>query len=199
MDHNHPTVKRLHWYILILTFIVLGLVLFIINSQFDLVSRIKDLNVAKDISDQTSFKSVNKGVLKIESTEDLRRYKVGQPIALQVFADSDEADIVGFDVLLQYDKQGFSITSTTTPLEGYTIVPTETDTHLSITAVQNPGSDNKFIFSDEEILELVLNPLSVGTYEFSIVPNIGEETTKFVSTNSQILIPQTATFTIEVY
>jgi len=199
MENNHPTVKRIHWYILILIIAWIGLAWYIFNSQYDLLSKIIGLNPVKDISEQTMFKTENKGTITLKSQEDLRRYKVGQPINLQVLADSARADIVGFDLLFKYDKQAFSTPSATTPLTGYTIVTSETEDHFSITAVQIPGSDNRTIFNKDEILKLVFNPLKVGTYEISIIPEADPESTKFVSTESQELIPQTATFKVEVY
>lgn len=199
MENNHPTVKRIHWYILILTIAWLGLAWFIFNSQYDLLSKLIGLNPAKNISEQSMFKTEKKGTITLKSAEDLRRYRVGQRINLQVLADSVGSDIVGFDLLFKYDKQAFSTPSVTTPLQGYTVVTAENENHFTITAVQVPGSENRTIFNGTEILKLVFNPLKVGTYEISIIPEVNPESTKFVSTESQQLIPQTATFKVEVY
>src|SRR3989344_6364019 len=106
-DKHHDTIKRLHWYILILILAFIGLAWMIFNNQYDLVSKFKDLNVIKDISNQSGFNRKNKGSISIKSKEDLRRYRVGQPINLQVFADSVGEDIVSFDVIVEYDKQAF--------------------------------------------------------------------------------------------
>ena len=199
MDHNHPTVKRMHWYILILTLAFLGLAWFIFNNQYDLVSRLRELNVVKDIGNQTTFKSINKGSLTIKSKEDLRRYRVGQPINLQVFADSAGEDIISFDVIVQYDKQSFAKPSVTTNLARYIIVTAERDNHISITAAQSPGSDERSIFEDNEVLSMIFTPVKAGKYEISIISKIGEESTGFISTNSQSLLPQVSTYKVEVY
>ena len=63
MDKHHEAVKRMHWYILILTLAFLGFTWFIFNNQYDLVSRLRDLNIVKDIGNQTTFKSAKKGSL----------------------------------------------------------------------------------------------------------------------------------------
>lgn len=199
MDQNHPTLKRIHWYILILTLAWIGLAWYIFNSQYDLMSKLIALNPVKNITEQSIFKSEKKGEISFKSVEDLRRYRVGQPINLQIIADSAGVDIVGFDLLLKYDSEAFSKPIATTTLQGYTVVTSEAEDHLSITAVQVPGSENRTIFNEDEILKLVFNPLKVGTYEISIIPEAGPESTKFVSTESKVLTPQTATFQVEVY
>jgi hypothetical protein len=199
MENHHPTLKRIHWYILILTITFLGFVWFVFNSQYNIVDKISESDVIKEISEKSGFKTSKKGTLTLTSLEDLRRYRVGQPINLQVIANSAGSDIVGFDLLLKYDNEAFSTPTATTPVEGFTIVPSVNDTHLSITAVQNPDSNNRAIFDDDEIVRLLINPLKVGRYEISIVPTMNVESTKFVSTDSQILMPQATTFKVEVY
>ena len=139
-DQHHQTIKRLHWYILILILAFIGLAWFIFNNQYDLVSKFKDLNLIKDINNQSGFNRKNKGSISIKSKEDLRRYRVGQPINLQVFGDSVGEDILSFDVLIEYDKQAFSTPVIITNLPRYIIVTSERDDYLSITGSQIPVS-----------------------------------------------------------
>ncbi len=199
MDQHHEAVKRMHWYILILILAFLGFAWFIFNNQYDLVSRLRDLNIVKDIGNQTTFKSAKKGSLTIKSKEDLRRYRVGQPINLQVFADSAGEDIISFDVIVEFDKQAFAKPTISTNLARYIIVTAERDDYISITAAQSPGSDERSIFEDDEVMSMIFNPVKAGKYNISIVSKKGEESTGFISTNSQSLLPQTATFKVEVY
>ncbi len=198
-DQHHQTIKRLHWYILILILAFIGLAWMIFNNQYDLVSKFKDLNVIKDISNQSGFNRKNKGSISIKSKEDLRRYRVGQPINLQVFADSVGEDILSFDVLVEYDKQAFLEPVIVTNLPRYIIITSERDDYISITAAQSPGSDERSVFDGNEVLNITFNSLKPGKYEIKIVSKKGEETTGFISTSSQSLLPQTSSFKVEIY
>lgn len=198
-DQHHATVKRMHWYILVLILAFIGLAWFIFNNQYDLASKFKDLNLIKDISNQSGFNKKSKGSLSIKSKEDLRRYRVGQLINLQVFGDSVGEDIVSFDVIVEYDKSAFATPVIVTNLPQYIIVTSERDDYISITAAQSPGSDERSVFEESEVLNMTFNPLKIGKYTISIVSNKGEEATQFVSTSSQPLLPQISTFKVEVY
>lgn len=198
-DKHHQTIKRLHWYILVLILAFIGLAWMIFNNQYDFASKFKDLNLIKDISDQSGFNRKSKGSISIKSKEDLRRYRVGQPINLQVFADSVGEDIISFDVIVEYDKQAFSEPVITTSLPRYIIVTSGRDDYISITAAQSPGSDERSVFDGNEVLNMTFNSLKPGNYEIKIVSKKGEETTGFISTSSQSLLPQTSTFKVEIY
>ena len=194
MDRTHPTVKRIHWYILILTLAFLGLALFVLITLGGGLTKVQDFGTLKE-----SIFDTKKETLTLKIKEDTRSYSVGQPINILVLADSQNQDIVAFDLLLTYDKESFNVPVATTKLSGYTVVPFDRDAHLSITAVQRPGFKERSIFKSTEILNLTFNPKKVGKFEFAIIPKTLDETTKFVTVESKkILFQKASTLSIEV-
>jgi hypothetical protein len=189
MDHTHPTVKRIHWYILILT-----LAIFIFTSQGSNLTKMQNFEEIKQSIFQTKKES-----LTLKAKEEVRSYSVGQPINILVIADSQDQDIVAFDLLLNYDKEAFDKPTITTALPGFKVVPFDRETHLSLTAMQSPGSTQRSIFKNTEIIDLLFIPKKVGKFEISLIPKTLEETTKLVTTENKVILPKTSVLTVEVY
>jgi hypothetical protein len=193
MEKTHPTVKRIHWYILILTLAFLGLAIFI----FTTLSGTTKLQSFEEL--KQSLFTLNKESLTLKQKESVRSYSVGQPVNIQVVANSQGNDIVAFDALFTYDRDAFDEPEITTTLSGFSVVPFQRDTHLSLTAMQTPGNKERSVFDNTEILNLKFTPKKIGRYEISLIPKTLDETTKLMTTENKKILPKTSTITIEVY
>lgn len=186
---NHPHIKRIHWYILVLTVVVFGLVWWSISkTEKEPQKQEKEIKVS----------SQQVGSITLKDKEDLRKYKVGKPIVLQFIADSGNYDVVGFDVLLQYDRNAFSLTSTQIALSGFRVFPRQEKDHLWLTGIQGPESNTRSVLKNESILNLTLLPKKTGSYTFTLLKKSGKETTKLVDIKTEILYPKTSSLKIQV-
>lgn len=197
MDQHHPTVKRIHFYILILTgvlFLVVAVLL--LSPQTNLLNLGKPQTAPK--AEETSLNQ--KGTVKLQETSNLRTVTVGQPLTVQIIADSEEEDVVGFDVLLEFDQDAFTLTTASSPLTGYQVSRKDQVGHVSLTGYQLPQSEARSNFEGVPILELTFTPKAKGTFTFSISQIINNETTKFVNTDTEQVFPATTDgeFSIEV-
>jgi len=194
MNNTHPTVKRIHWYILILVLAFLGLALFVFTALNGNLTKMQNFETIKE-----SIFKTKKEVLTLKAKENARSYSVGQPIDISVIADSQDQDIVAFDMLMTYDKESFDEPIVKTPLSGFSAFPFNKDTHLSVTAVQAPGFKERSIFKNTEILTLTFTPKKIGKYEVTIIPKTLDETTKLVTIENKVIFPKTSVITLEVY
>lgn len=191
MEDHHPHIKRIHWYLLVLTIAVFALIWVIYRSQTPQTTTQQQQAGQEE-------KIEKRGSLILKDKDNLRNYQVDRAITLQVVADSEGADVVGFDILLDYDKSAFTLTSAQTPLTGFRLFSKQNENHLSLTATQLLESKVRSLFSATAIVELVLVPKKAGSYTFSLLDEVGNESTKFVDTQSTRLYPQTVSLKVEV-
>lgn len=196
MEENHPAIKRIHWYLF-------GMVIILVLIALLIISNLKSQPAPNET--QTPVKTPTavaplKGTMTLMTKDELRRYKVGSPINLVVIGDSEGEDIVGFDVILNYDKTAFTLGSISTPLTQFQTFKNEKET-LVVTAIQSPNVENREILSKSTILNITFIPKEVGNYTFTIVPRAGNETTKFVNSqkNPKPIYPKTSELKIEIF
>lgn len=188
-------IKRLHAYIFILTVSVLTFVWVLFKDQLRLTKK------EQEVTQSTQFKKLkgeNKGNMILVMKNNQRKVPVNVPFTVQVIADSQSEDIVGFDVLLSYDKKAFKEVSASSPLSGFRVFDTQRDGYLAVTAIQDPQNSTRNVFKDKVILEITLSPALAGEYDLTILPSKKAETSKLVSTETKVFFPKVEGLTVEI-
>lgn len=188
---THKHIRRLHLYIFALTVVVLGLVWFLFKDQLGIVKKEEPTPAP-----QVEVKKENRGTMTLQSRT--RAAAVGGQYVVQVVADSDAEDIVGFDVLLAFDQDAFNVSSVTSPLAGYRVVSTPQEGYLAVTGVQDPQNTVRNVFKNSVILEVALSPKLEGDYDIVILLQSGNADSKLVTTQTNILLPAVESLSVSV-
>ena len=193
-EETHKHIKRLHVYVLLLTVALFVLLWFFLSQQKGQISQPQKTAESK-------IKKEVRGSLSLKTRDNLRTYALGMPIVVQVLADSDKQDIVGFDVLLGYgelDLETFDVTSVTTSLPGFRVINKVQRGHLSVIAIQDPQNSTRQVFKETVILEVTLVPRKAGSQKIEIISKSDPESTKLVTAQTVALYPQVEDLTITV-
>ena len=199
MNHKHPVIQRVYVYILVLTVLLLVVVWAILKSQSTPQSGAESQPSQTQEQNKVVVKKINKGSVSLATKDDVTRVAVGTPITLYLVATSENEDVVGYDALLKYDKNGFTFNTVTSLLPEFEIFKNDGPDHLSVTATQPPKQNTRTILDNSKILEYTFTAKEKGDYTFSLVAAAGRETTKFVNTQTALVVPSTAPVSIEVY
>lgn len=122
----------------------------------------------------------------------------GNPLTIQVLADSDKEDISGFDLLVSYDQTAFNYVSAVSVDSDFKAYAVKRDTHISITSVKSLQSKNPTIFQATPALSITFIPLKSGTFTFTLAPQIDKETSGMVNTQTKKIIPSLNTVIVTV-
>lgn len=194
MDHSHPTVKRIHIYILFIAVVLLLIVWILFHPQTNIITE-----TPKESEKVPEVQAQPKGTLTVRSKTDQERFAVGQPFTLVIFADSSQEDIVAFDTILTFDQSAFTLNSTDAVMSSYQAIPTVQDEYVSVTAAQLPQTNTRSIFENTPVLEFTFTPKTQGNYTFILSSNQAKETAKFVNTKNETFYPKTSQISIEIY
>lgn len=125
---------------------------------------------------------------------------VGVPLVLEVLADSNFQDVVGYDVIVGYDVEAFTFRQAVPTNTSYQLFNTTSpkSDHISLTAVKRLTVQDKITFSNQALLALTFTPTKKGRYTFQIIPQVGAEKTKLVNDKIQVSQPRVETVTVEV-
>ncbi len=179
------------------------LFIFIIGALFLLTKRPKKekIEVQKNnnllISPINSPTDIQKGAyLKLKS--DLNRLKVNQSLNMQIIADSAGEEIVGFDILLVYDKNAFDFVKALSLLSDFKVYTYESENYLVLTVVKSPQSNSPSIFKEMPVLTLSFTPKTSGQFVFILKEKIGKETTGLMNNKTERIVPALSDLKIEI-
>jgi len=110
-------------------------------------------------------------------------------LIIDLVADSNEKNIVGYDLVLSYDPLAFNFIKATTDLVDFKIYSYRRDNYLSFLAAKSPQSQTLSVFTQTKIASLVFRPLKAGKYSFSLKPLIGKDKTDLVTDKTEVLNP----------
>lgn len=123
---------------------------------------------------------------------------VGKPLVLVLLADSNNADITGYDALLQFDVKNFEVSDVHSIVTDFGLMQYVKEGNLIITGIKNIGTPTAHIWKNQEIATVSLVPKTKGSYTFSLVKDVGKRTTKFVDINTKLIYPETGSVTVTV-
>ncbi|MCX7996667.1 MAG: hypothetical protein N2691_02795 [Patescibacteria group bacterium] len=118
-------------------------------------------------------------------------FPVGQEVVIRVVANSNGADVNGFDLLFPYDKEAFEIVDAVSINKAFRIYKHDRKTYFSITGIKDINVRDATPFSPESpVLELKVKANKPGTFYLEVAPRIGKETSKFVDKDITVINPQ---------
>lgn len=128
----------------------------------------------------------------------LAEVSMGQTFNLLVSASAEDSKIVGYDVLLNYDKKAFSVGKATTPLQSFQVFSSDHNSYMTFTGALNV-SGAPVVLSQTPILTVPFTAKQKGKYTFSILPKAQNELTKLVEAQTtRLFAPQVATLQVTV-
>ena len=122
----------------------------------------------------------------------------GQDVTVVISGDSIGKEIVGYDVLVSYDKSALTLQSAKSNITDFSIFKFDRSTHLSLTAVKNLNSKTPTILKGIPMVGLVFKTEKSGTFPVVIQPAIDKESTKMVDEKTNVFYPNLSSVTINV-
>ena len=124
--------------------------------------------------------------------------QINQDFTVAIQADSKEADIYGYDLLIKYDKAQFDIIDAKSAMESFQIFQHDRDTYFAITGIKRLNEQEATPFSGSNIIELTVRAKQAGPLYMQIMPEVGEETSKFVDKDVKVITPQFQPIRLEI-
>jgi len=122
----------------------------------------------------------------------------GQDVTVVISGDSIGKEIVGYDVLVSYDKSALTLQSAKSNITDFSIFKFDRSTHLSLTAVKNLNSKTPTILKGIPMVGLVFKTEKSGTFPVVIQPAIDKESTKMFDEKTNVFYPNLSSVTINV-
>jgi len=123
---------------------------------------------------------------------------VNKPYKLIISSTGLGYDVVGYDVILNFDPGQLEITRATSLLPEFTLFKVTDANNLVLTGAKKPSAKTKTLWNETDIISLTVSPKKSGTITFSILEKKDKETTKYVDDASAIHYPQVNSINIQV-
>lgn len=120
-------------------------------------------------------------------------------LKIDLIADSNEKNIVGYDLVLSYDPLAFDFVKATSDLADFKIYSYKRDNYLSFLATKTLQSQTPSVFTQTKIASLVFKPMKAGKFTFSLKPLIGKDKTDLVTDKTEVINPKLNELEIEVF
>lgn len=135
--------------------------------------------------------------LKLENEE--ISLSTDKELEINLVADSNEKNIVGYDLVLSYDPSSFDFVGATSNLADFKIYSYKRDGYLSFLAAKTLQSQTSSVFTQTKIASLVFRPVKTGKFTFSLKPLIGKDKTNLVTDKTEVINPKLNELEIEVF
>jgi len=146
----------------------------------------------------TPTPSVTRGALSM-LIDGESRHSQSDYLILEIKADSQNINVVGYDVLLDYDSQAFELIQAKSSVVDFDIYKISLPNRLTLTGVKKTAAVASYIWSGEKIIELVFRPLKTGQFNFRILGSAGKEKTQIVDDKSKVYYPQIDEAMVEIF
>ena len=129
-------------------------------------------------------------------------YSFADNVVVNLSANSNGENIVGYDVILYYDPTAFEFVTAESTLGDFTIYPKDYGNYLFLTSVKSVGSQAPTILgsniSETTIANLTFKPKKVGSYNFSLRQSAEKEKTNLVTDQTEVLSPALTDLAVEI-
>lgn len=120
-------------------------------------------------------------------------------LTVEVIANSDGEDISAYDIQIGFDQSEFQYVSATSLDKSFEVYPFAKDGLLTLTVVKSTTDSSPSVLSDERVLRLEFKTIkSGGEYSISVLPAVGNSTTKFVNINTEVITPEVGSLEVKV-
>lgn len=131
-------------------------------------------------------------------TSESSTFPVGGNVTISLSAESNEKNIVGYDVVLLYDPVNFEFISAESKLPDFKIYSYKKSGYLVLTGVKNLGSQTPTVFDKTDIADLAFQPKKAGQYTFSLKTSSDKDKTDFITDNTEVLNPVLNELTVDI-
>ena len=129
------------------------------------------------------------GFINLENNSTVN--KVGNPVELNLMADSNGEIVTAFDTVISYDPASFDFVKADSVNQNFKVYSYKRDNRLTLTVVKTGQNNIGTIFKGEVIIKLVFQSEVKGNFTFAVLSSYGKETTKFVSEKTEVIYPGT--------
>lgn len=112
--------------------------------------------------------TLQKGELLLRVKESSADISLAKPLTIQVYANSDNKPIVGYDVILNYNPEVVSLTSNASLLTDFQSIVQKGKNNIKIVAFKNPASQKSIVFANTPLVEILFTPKRTGVSNFSL-------------------------------
>lgn len=116
--------------------------------------------------------------------------QVGKPVSFAVIADSAGKDIVGFDIVLDYNPAQFELQNAAANAGGFKVSSSTKKGILAVSGYKLVGEKNPTVFANTQIATITLIPKQTGSFKISPVATMGNASSKMISVAKEISLPQ---------
>lgn len=197
MEEKNQTIKIAFVYLLVIFFAV-----FIGTGIFLILNSKKPRSVKEIITTTVIIPTVvpTQGSLNLKLSENGKiSLSTGKELKIDLVADSNAKNVVGYDLVLSYDLSSFDFVKATSDLPNFKIYSYKKDNYLSFLATKNLQGQTSAVFTQTKIASLSFKPMKAGKYRFSLKPLMGKDKTDLVTDKTEVLNPKLNQLEIEVF
>lgn len=179
--------------------LVIFLAVFIGTSIFLILNK-KPLSEKETIATTVIIPTVKptQGSLNLKLEKEEISLSTDKELKIDLIADSNEKNIVGYDLVVSYDPLAFAFVKATSNLADFKIYTYKRDNYLSFLATKTLQSQTSSVFTQTKIASLVFKPIKAGKYSFSLKPLMGKEKTDLVTDKTEVINPKLNELEIKV-
>jgi hypothetical protein len=139
------------------------------------------------------------GQVMLKNSLGTTRQPITDLVKLEILADSNGADVVGYDLILNFDTQAFKVVGVESAQADFSLFKTEKENSLIITGTKKLNANQKTSLTNQKIIVLTLKPQKTGKFSFEILSSLGKEKTQLVDSLSKIYYPKVNQIEIAIY
>lgn len=124
--------------------------------------------------------------------------KVGDMVELNLFADSNGKNIVGYDVVMYYDSLAFDFKKGLSSLADYNIFTYQKGHYFTITGLKKLQIAPSPMTKANKLVTLTFQATKAGKFEFLLKPSNDKDKTDLVTDKTEVLIPALNKVVVEV-
>ena len=124
--------------------------------------------------------------------------KINNNFLVTVSANSEQKNIVGYDLILYYDSSSTEFIKAESLLPDFQIYPYKRENYIIITAVKGLQSQNLSVFSGNKILSFTFMGKKIGKNNLSLRSSLENEKTKLVTDKTESLNPKLNDLQVEI-
>ena len=132
---------------------------------------------------------LTEGSFSLQSGQTDQNENQNKAIELEVVADSNKKSIVGYDIVIKYEKGAVEILSVESLLSDFDVYPLEKNDHFIITGAKKLESNETIVFENTPILKLTVLPKKTEELILNVADKLGLERSQMVDEKTNILVP----------
>lgn len=131
------------------------------------------------------------GAMNIKIPDGENTISVGKAFELEIEADSEGKNIVGYDFIIKYDSQAFNLVKAESAIANFKIFTFENeDGGITITGLKDVEDNSETVLSETVLVSLSLLSKMEGDYDITLVSKREKEITQMVDDKTAVLYPE---------